>query len=117
MGKIKILLIGSGIGALLALLFARKSGSELREDIADITQKGYKATKKGAKDLKEKSANVVHMITETADSAYDYAASKFSTVSDDVSDIASASAEVVADGIDRMQNESGTSTTKAAKAS
>jgi gas vesicle protein len=117
MGKIKILLIGGGIGALLALLFARKSGSELRDDIADVTRKGYDATKEGAKVLKERSANVVQMVTETADSAYEYAASKFSTVSDDISDVASASTEAVADGIDRMQNESGKSSTNAAKAS
>ena len=32
------LLIGAGIGAILALLFAPKSGRELRSDIADVTR-------------------------------------------------------------------------------
>ncbi|NJM52639.1 MAG: YtxH domain-containing protein [Blastocatellia bacterium] len=37
--KLTYLLIGGGIGAILALLFAPKSGQELREDIADATRK------------------------------------------------------------------------------
>jgi len=38
--KLAFLLIGGGIGAILALLFAPKSGRELRGDIADVTRKG-----------------------------------------------------------------------------
>ena len=38
--KLTYLLIGGGIGAVLALLFAPKSGQELRGDIADATRKG-----------------------------------------------------------------------------
>src|ERR1044072_8172879 len=38
--KLTYLLIGGGIGAILALLFAPKSGQELRGDIADATRKG-----------------------------------------------------------------------------
>jgi len=38
--KLAYLLIGGGIGAILALLFAPKSGRELRGDIADATRKG-----------------------------------------------------------------------------
>jgi len=38
--KLAFLLIGGGIGAILALLFAPKSGRELRGDIADATRKG-----------------------------------------------------------------------------
>src|SRR5213079_2865146 len=37
--KLTFLLIGGGIGAALALLFAPKSGEELRQDIADATRK------------------------------------------------------------------------------
>ncbi|HEX8284260.1 MAG TPA: YtxH domain-containing protein [Pyrinomonadaceae bacterium] len=32
--------IGAGVGAMVALLFAPKSGRELREDLADATRKG-----------------------------------------------------------------------------
>ena len=38
--KLTYLLVGGGIGAILALLFAPKSGEELRGDIADVTRKG-----------------------------------------------------------------------------
>ncbi|MBK9165193.1 MAG: YtxH domain-containing protein [Acidobacteria bacterium] len=113
------LLIGGGIGAALALLFAPKSGSEFRGDIADVTRKGYDSTLEGAKVIKEKSANVIHMVSEKADSAIDYASSKLSNRSDVVSDAASTVKETVADGIDRMQNESANvaqSVSKAAKA-
>lgn len=40
--KLTYLLIGGGIGAIIALLFAPKSGQELREDIADATRKASK---------------------------------------------------------------------------
>ena len=38
--RLTYLLIGGGIGAVIALLFAPKSGHELRGDIADATRKG-----------------------------------------------------------------------------
>ena len=38
--KLVYFLIGAGIGAITALLFAPKAGSELRSDIADATKKG-----------------------------------------------------------------------------
>ena len=37
--KLTYLLIGGGIGAIIALLFAPKSGVELRGDIADADRK------------------------------------------------------------------------------
>ena len=50
--KLTYLLIGSGIGAALALLFAPKSGRELRDDIADVTRKGYDKSLDTAQQLK-----------------------------------------------------------------
>lgn len=46
--KLTYLLIGGGIGAVIALLFAPKSGQELREDIADVTRKGIDRTRDAA---------------------------------------------------------------------
>ena len=40
--KLTYFLVGAGIGAVLALLFAPKSGEELRNDIADATRKGHR---------------------------------------------------------------------------
>ena len=48
MTKLTYLIIGGGIGAILALLFAPKSGVELREDIADVTRKGLEKGREAA---------------------------------------------------------------------
>ncbi len=53
--KLTYLLIGGGIGAVLALLFAPKSGEELRGDIADVTRKGIEKSKETAAQLQEKA--------------------------------------------------------------
>ena len=101
------LLIGGGIGAALALLFAPKAGSELRSNIADVTRKGYDATLEKANDLKAQSAEVIQTVKEKAGSVYDLASSKFTKGSEVVADVVSATTGAVADGIERMQNESG----------
>lgn len=46
--RLTYLLIGGGIGAILALLFAPKSGSELRGDIADVTRKSIDKSREAA---------------------------------------------------------------------
>ena len=51
--KLTYLLIGGGIGEVLALLFAPKSGQELRGDIADATRKGIEKSKETAAHLQE----------------------------------------------------------------
>lgn len=47
--KLTFLLVGAGIGATLALLFAPKAGRELRGDIADYTRRGIDAAGEGAR--------------------------------------------------------------------
>lgn len=52
--RLAYLVIGGTVGAVVALLFAPKSGRELREDLADVTRKGVDgaretATQVGAK--------------------------------------------------------------------
>ena len=44
-------LVGAGIGAVLGLLFAPKSGEELRNDIVDATRKGIDQSKEAAEQL------------------------------------------------------------------
>ena len=51
--KLTYLIVGGGIGAVLALLFAPKSGVELREDIADATRKGIEKSKEAAAQFQE----------------------------------------------------------------
>src|SRR5215213_8963930 len=53
--KLTYLLIGGGIGAVLALLFAPKSGHELRGDIADATRKGIDRSREAAQQLGDRA--------------------------------------------------------------
>ena len=76
--KLLFFLIGGSIGAAVALLFAPKSGGELRGDIADATRRGYGTALDKAKELKEKSTEVVSNVREKASELYITAADKAS---------------------------------------
>src|SRR5262245_6955837 len=56
--KLVYFLIGAGIGAITALLFAPKSGSELRSDIADATKKGLDYARDTGRELGERANEV-----------------------------------------------------------
>src|SRR6188768_1244301 len=64
--KLTYLLIGGGIGAVIALLFAPKSGVELREDIADVTRKGIEKSKETAAQLQERAGEYYEVGRERA---------------------------------------------------
>jgi gas vesicle protein len=53
--KLTFFLVGAGIGAVLALLFAPKSGEELRNDIADATRKGIDKSREAAQQIGHKA--------------------------------------------------------------
>src|SRR6185436_14013669 len=53
--RLTYLLIGGGIGAVIALLFAPKSGQELRGDIADATRKGIDKSRETAQQIGERA--------------------------------------------------------------
>ena len=53
--KLVYFLIGAGIGAITALLFAPKPGSELRADIADATRKGLDTARDTSRELGERA--------------------------------------------------------------
>ncbi len=99
------LLIGGGIGAGLALLFAPKAGSELRTNIADVTRKGYDATVEKASDLKERSTELIGVAKEKAAAVYDFASNKLNTGVDAVEEAVNQASATVADGLDRLENE------------
>lgn len=69
--RLTYLLIGGGIGAVIALLFAPKSGHELRGDIADATRKGIDRTRETASQL---GARAGEYYEATRDKAGDVAA-------------------------------------------
>lgn len=100
-------LIGSGIGAVVALLFAPKSGSDLRGDIADVSRKGYDATKEKAVELKEHSAEVIHSVREKADKVYDFAASKLRNGEAAVEDTLDTASKAIGEGLDELKKDAG----------
>lgn len=76
--KLTYLLIGGGIGAILALLFAPKSGQELRGDIADVTRKGIEKGKETATLVGEKAGDYYEVSREKAGELYQTAQTKAS---------------------------------------
>lgn len=68
--KLTYLLIGGGIGAVIALLFAPKSGQELRGDIADATRKGIEKGKETATQLQERAGEYYEVGRERATELY-----------------------------------------------
>lgn len=74
--KLTYLLIGGGIGAILALLFAPKSGQELREDIADVTRKGIEKGKETAAIVGERAGEYYEVTRERANELYSTAQEK-----------------------------------------
>ena len=80
--KLTYLLIGGGIGAILALLFAPKSGQELREDIADATRKGIEKGKEAAAHIQEAAEDYYEVTRERASEAIHTAQEKASELSE-----------------------------------
>lgn len=74
--KLTYLLIGGGIGAVIALLFAPKSGQELREDIADATRKGLEKGKEAATQIGERAGEYYEVSREKASELYSTAQDK-----------------------------------------
>jgi gas vesicle protein len=79
-GTILTFAVGAGIGAAVALLFAPKSGEELRGDIADGVNDGVNQVRSTGKDLKRRAQRVVDMAKdqvqdaiEAGDNAYNQA--------------------------------------------
>jgi gas vesicle protein len=74
--KLTYLIIGGGIGAIIALLFAPKSGKELREDIADASRKGLEKGKEAAAQLQERAGEYYETGREKASELYQTAQGK-----------------------------------------
>ena len=68
--KLTYLLVGGGIGAVIALLFAPKSGVELRGDIADVTRKGIEKGRETATQLQEKAGEYYEVSRDKANEIY-----------------------------------------------
>lgn len=90
--KLTYLIVGGGIGAILALLFAPKSGEELRGDIADATRKGIEKSKETAAQLQEKAGEYYEVSKEKAGELYQTATEKANELSEKAKTAAAATA-------------------------
>jgi len=98
--RLTYLLIGGGIGAILALLFAPKSGEELRGDIADATRKGIDRSREAAQQLGERAGEYYESTRERASELYSQAAEKVSEVAQTAREAAARQTGTVAAAID-----------------
>ncbi|HMT08727.1 MAG TPA: YtxH domain-containing protein [Pyrinomonadaceae bacterium] len=80
--KLTYLLVGGGIGAILALLFAPKSGEELRGDIAVATRKGIEKGKEYGHQIQEKAGEYYEVSREKAGEIYQSASEKAGDIAD-----------------------------------
>src|SRR4029453_11466796 len=87
--RLTYLLIGGGIGAILALVFAPKSGQELRGDIADATRKGIHRSREAAQQLGDRADEYYEATRGRASELYSQAAEKVGEVAQNARDAAS----------------------------
>ncbi|HXG91901.1 MAG TPA: YtxH domain-containing protein [Blastocatellia bacterium] len=98
--KLTYLLIGAGIGATVALLFAPKSGRELRGDIADYTRRGIDAASEGARAVGTKASEIYGAASDRVAGAYGTVREKVSRGAGAVSEAASRQKESIAAAIE-----------------
>ncbi|HEV2884423.1 MAG TPA: YtxH domain-containing protein [Pyrinomonadaceae bacterium] len=84
--RLTYLLIGGGIGAVIALLFAPKSGHELRGDIADATRKGIDKSREAAQQLGDRAGEYYEATRERAGELYSQASTRASDLYTQASD-------------------------------
>lgn len=98
--RLTYLLIGGGIGAILALLFAPKSGQELRGDIADATRKGVDRSREAAQQISERAGQYYEATRDRASELYTQAAEKVGEVAQTARDTATRQKSTMAAAID-----------------
>lgn len=98
--RLTYLLIGGGIGAVIALLFAPKSGHELRGDIADATRKGIDRSREAAQQLGDRAGEYYETTRERAGELYSTAAERVGEVARTARETATRQTSTVAAAID-----------------
>jgi gas vesicle protein len=98
--RLTYLLIGGGIGAVLALLFAPKSGHELRGDIADATRKGLDRSREAAQQLGDRAGEYYEATRTRAGELYSQATEKVGEVAQTAREAAARQTGTVAAAID-----------------
>lgn len=92
--KFVYFLIGAGMGAIAALLFAPKAGSELRADIADVTKRGVDQARDQARQVGERA-------TEYYQASAEYAADAATRSKEAIGELTERSKEAITDLTER----------------
>jgi gas vesicle protein len=100
MTKLTYLIIGGGIGAILALLFAPKSGVELREDIADVTRKGLEKGREAAGQVGNYAGEYYEVARDKTGELYNTAQEKAGEFAERAKDVATRTANPFTAAID-----------------
>ena len=58
-GKISYFMVGLGIGALIGILFAPKSGEETREDLSQKADEGRDYAQRKAREIRERAEDLL----------------------------------------------------------
>ena len=85
-GNLFLFLLGCGIGATVALLFAPKPGKELRDDISLAASKGYNETLNAASTLKRRTGEYIDAAKDTGKKVLDVASSRMSALKEEFGD-------------------------------
>jgi gas vesicle protein len=64
--KISYFIVGLGVGALLGILFAPKSGEETREFLAKKAEEGREYAQRKARELRERAEDLIERSKEVA---------------------------------------------------
>ena len=64
--KVSFFLVGLGIGALVGILFAPKSGEETREYLSQKADEGREYAQRKARELRERAEDIIERGKETA---------------------------------------------------
>ncbi len=65
-GKISYFLVGLGVGALLGILFAPKSGEETRDYLSKRAEEGKEYAQRKARELRERAEDLLERSKEVA---------------------------------------------------
>src|SRR5687767_13373260 len=82
--KMTFFMIGGGVGAAIALLFAPKPGRELRGDITELASKSYEKTRVTANEMKHRTVEFYGTAKETGSEILDVVSQGVSAIKDKV---------------------------------
>ncbi|MGH9897445.1 MAG: YtxH domain-containing protein [Pyrinomonadaceae bacterium] len=99
-GRLAYFLVGAGVGAVVALLFAPKSGQELRTDIADATRKGVDRSREAAAQAGTRAGEYYDTTREKVTELYSTTADKTSGLVEAARESATRKRDQIAAAID-----------------